>query len=116
MSFTYNPHINTSIPKSPTVALSDEFSSILASTNNFDFTSYTCSFITTYDNGLSSDWDNFLGFTRETKCSPNSIDVIAHLKLLRAIAAMKRKYYYLVPTLIQLKFGKLLLVMPLDDF
>lgn len=106
MSFTYNPHINTSIPKSPTVALSDEFSSILASTNNFDFTSYTCSFITTYDNGLSSDWDNFLGFTRETKCSPNSIDVIAHLKLLRAIAAMKKKVLLSCPNIDSAKVWK----------
>ncbi|RCK62307.1 hypothetical protein Cantr_09109 [Candida viswanathii] len=94
MTFTHIPHTDTTIPKSPIAALSDEFSSILASSDSFDFTSYVYSFIANYDYDLPIG----AGATavapttyRDAKCSPSPIDAIAHLELLKAIAVMKKK-------------------------
>ncbi|EMG48656.1 hypothetical protein SBY92_003943 [Candida maltosa Xu316] len=84
MTFITNDthYTNTSIPPSPTTALSDKFASILFKADVFDFTSFSYPFAT---NILIDD-----DIPEPAKYFPNEIDTIAHLKLMRALSVMKK--------------------------
>lgn len=76
--------MDTSVPPSPTINMSQEFAEIICNSQDTDYSSYK------YVIGVN-DPPVDIEVTNAAKYLPNEIETIAHLKLMRAFSVMKKK-------------------------